>query len=98
MVSAAALKVVVGAEKLGSVLTMTDFLIAMVSMTVFETLCAAGFADELEQALRCAVIMTFFQLIKLIRPVNLIVQGLHRLSHKQSIARVLKKQAINPSG
>lgn len=45
------------------VVRITDFLVLLVGMTVYEALCRADVSQDMEQALLQAVVMTGFQLL-----------------------------------
>lgn len=46
------------AERFGALVHLSDFFVILISMTVYDKLCAANFSIEIEQALRQAVLIT----------------------------------------
>lgn len=53
------------AEKINDVISITDYFVLFISMSVYELLCAANVSQEIELALQQAVLMTLIQVLQL---------------------------------
>ena len=53
------------AEKINDVISITDYFVLFISMSVYELLCAANVSQEMELALQQAVLITLIQVLQL---------------------------------